>query len=117
MQRDARAFLWDACEAADAIMAFTQGRSLDDYLNDRLLRSAVERQFEILGEALHQLSRHAPETARSIPELSDVVGFRNILVHGYAVIDHPTVWRTVQQDLPDLRQRLQSLWDDFDGRA
>jgi uncharacterized protein with HEPN domain len=55
MRREPRAYLWDVREAADTILEFTRGLGLDDYLADRKLRSAVERQFEILGEALNQL--------------------------------------------------------------
>lgn len=52
MDRDPRAYLWDARDSADAIAEFVTGRTLNDYLADRMLRSAVERQFEIVGEAL-----------------------------------------------------------------
>jgi uncharacterized protein with HEPN domain len=52
MKRDPRAYLWDAKQAVDAIRQFTSGKSLADYVTDQMLRSAVERQFEIIGEAL-----------------------------------------------------------------
>jgi len=55
MQRDPRAYLWDAREAAAAILEFVEGKTFEDYARDRLLRSAVERQFEIIGEALNLL--------------------------------------------------------------
>lgn len=51
MRRDPRSFLWDAREAADAIESFAQARTFQDYMSDRMLRSAIERQFEIIGEA------------------------------------------------------------------
>jgi len=53
MRRDPRAWLWDVHNGAGLILAFTQDKSLDDYLCDVMLRSAVERQFEIIGEALN----------------------------------------------------------------
>ena len=53
MRRDPRAWLWDVHNGAELILAFTQDKSLDDYLCDVMLRSAVERQFEIIGEALN----------------------------------------------------------------
>lgn len=53
MQRDPRAYLWDVREAAGAILEFIAGKTFEDYAGDRLLRSAVERQFEIIGEALN----------------------------------------------------------------
>ncbi len=63
MRRDARTYLWDAQAAVEHILEFTRGRSLDDYLADAMLRAAVERQFEIIGEALNQLRRDAPAIA------------------------------------------------------
>jgi uncharacterized protein with HEPN domain len=111
MDRDPRAFLWDAKDSADAITEFVRGRTLDDYVADRMLRSAVERRFEIIGEALSQLQKAAPELARQIPELAQAIAFRNILIHGYTTINDQTVWRTVQESLPALRERLSALLD------
>jgi len=111
MERDPRAYLWDAREAADAIAAFAQGRTLDDYLADRMLRSAIERQFEIIGEALRQLEKIAPHLARELPELRQAVAFRNILIHGYTSINDQTVWRTVRESLPALRAGIAALLD------
>ena len=76
-----------------------------------MLRAAVERQFEIIGEALLQLEKTAPDLARELPELSQAIAFRNILIHGYATIDDRTVWRAVQEGLPALRARLAELLD------
>ncbi len=119
MRRDPRAYLWDVRDAADAIRSFTLGRSLDDYLTDRMLRSAVERQFEIVGEALNQLRRINPGLASRIPELSRIIGFRNALIHGYDEIDSPGVWRVVEVevevDLPPLCERVSGLLDELGG--
>ena len=60
MRRDPRGFLWDARAATDAIVAFTRGRSFDDYAGDLMFRSAAERQFEIIGEAVNQRSLADP---------------------------------------------------------
>ena len=109
MQRDPRAWLWHVQEAADAITEFTSGMSEDDYLADKLVRAAVERQFEVIGEALNLLSRHAPELAGQIPRLPAIIGFRNLLIHGYAVVDDRTVWHNVQENLPRLRATVDEL--------
>ena len=92
MPRDPGKYLYDMLRACQQIHAFTAGLSFDDYLNTSLVRSAVERQFEILGEALNQLRHHAPQLTESVPEKSKIIRFRNILIHGYFVIDHEIVW-------------------------
>jgi uncharacterized protein with HEPN domain len=109
MVRDPRALIWDAREAAAAVAEFCAGRSAEDYLADRLLRSAVERQCEILGEALGRLARLAPDLAARIPELPRAVAFRNLLIHGYATVDDATVWRIATEDVPVLAARLDAL--------
>jgi uncharacterized protein with HEPN domain len=72
----------------------------------------VERQFEILGEALNRLDRLDAALAARIPDLRHIVAFRNILIHGYAVIDRARVWRAVQDDLPRLRATLDGILAD-----
>lgn len=109
MERDPRSFLWDVRESADAILRFTEGRSLDDYLADDMLSAAVERHFEIIGEALNRLAKTAPNIAARIPDLANAVAFRNLLIHGYATVDHGIVWRTAREDLPSLRQVIIDL--------
>src|SRR5579862_5746217 len=76
MQHDPRAWLWDVRQAADSIAAFVQGRSFADYAADLMLRSAVERQFEIAGEARNRLSRETPEIAAQLPDLRRAVAMR-----------------------------------------
>lgn len=73
------------------------------------LRSAVERQFEILGEALHRLSRQAPEVAARITGVSHMIAFRHILVHGYDVVDPEILWDIIPQDLPVLCEQAEAL--------
>ena len=63
-------------------------------------RSAVERQFEIMGETLVQLSRLAPELAARIPEHRRQIAFGNILIHRYYDIDDDIVWEAAQLKLP-----------------
>jgi len=79
------------------------------YLDDLLRRRAVEREFEIVGEALNRLSRVDPETARRIPELKDAVGLRNILIHDYAEIHDERIYQTAVRDLPKLVLVLKTL--------
>ena len=108
MLHNPRAWLWDVRQAADSIAAFIQGRSFADYTADLMLRSA-ERQFEIAGEALNRLSREAPEIAAQLPDLRRAVAMRNALIHGYREVDNATVWETIHEDLPALREQVEAL--------
>jgi uncharacterized protein with HEPN domain len=109
MQHDPRAFLWDAQQAAEAIIQFTAGLDAAGYRASPLVRSAVERQFEIIGEALNRLSKEAPDLAGRIPSLPKIVAFRNVLIHGYLVIDDGRVWEIVNTLLPSLRATVTAL--------
>jgi len=112
MERDPRAYLWDAREAAEAILEFTADKTYEDYRSERMLRSAVERQFEIIGEALNQLCKINPQWADRIPDVPQIVAFRNLLIHGYASVNDLTVWRTAQESLPTLYACLTDLLDE-----
>jgi len=109
MRRDPRAFLWDALSAAEAIQGFVQGRDARQYAADALLHSAVERKFEIIGEALGQLAKVDEALAAHVPRLAQIIAFRNVLIHGYAVVNHETVWNVVEDALPELVAALRRL--------
>lgn len=106
---ESRKYLWDALQAAERIVRFTSEATYDAYRDNEVLRSAVERQFEILGEALGQLSRRDRETAARIPDLNRIVAFRNVLAHGYDTVDDEVVWGLLESRLPELRATLQRL--------
>lgn len=80
MAREAKKYLFDAREAAKRIATFTASKSLGDYRRDDLLKSAVERQFEIIGEALAQLHKVDPAIASQVPDYQRIIAFRNILI-------------------------------------
>lgn len=109
MPADATKYLWDAREAAARIARFAQGKSLDDYLADELLRAAIERQFTILGEALGRLRQLDPATAERITDLPRAVALRNLLVHAYADIDDHIVWGVVTGQIARLRSEMEAL--------
>ncbi|WP_367619121.1 DUF86 domain-containing protein [Brachybacterium sp.] len=77
MQPESPTYLWDARRAAGLVHQFVSGRTFVEYTDDSMLRSAVERQFEIVGEALNRLRRVDPETAAQIPDLARIIAFRN----------------------------------------
>jgi uncharacterized protein with HEPN domain len=112
MQPESRKLLWDALQAANLIAQFLAGHSFERYADDDLVRSAVERKLEIIGEALAQLRQRDANTAARIPELRRVAAFRNMIVHGYASLDHRVVWGIIEGSLPGLRVTLAQLLDE-----
>lgn len=74
-----------------------------------MLRSAIERQFEIIGEALSQAFYHFPELEEEITAGRQIVAFRNRLIHAYASVDPAVVWGVIEEDLPVLRSEVEEL--------
>ena len=108
-RREPRAFLYDISVACARIDAFTHGIDLERYRGDALIRSAVERQFEIIGEALNRLSQSDPELAGRITSVSRIVAFRNRLIHGYATVSDDVVWGVIESSLPLLEDEIAGL--------
>lgn len=109
MRLETKKLLYDIDQAAAHIARFAEGRSLDDYRSDPFLRSAVERQFEIIGEALNRLSRTDPDTAERIHEYRRIVSFRNALIHGYDAVSDDVVWGILETNLPTLHREVSEL--------
>ena len=84
-------------------------KSLDDYLADALLRAGVERLLTIIGEALQQALKVDPSLAPKITDARKIVNFRNGLVHGYAAVEHETVWGVLENDVPSLEREIHAL--------
>lgn len=103
MDRDPRSYLFDVREAADAILEFIAAVDMQGYASSALIHSAVERKFEIIGEALNLLAKSDPVLAATIPEVRRIIAFRNLLIHGYAAVDHERVWAIANELLPGLR--------------
>ena len=101
-------------EAASTIEQFTAGLDADGYSRTPLVYSAVERKFEIIGEALNQLAKVRPDLAARIPYLPQIVAFRNQLIHGYARVDHDTVWEVIQHSLPQLKAAVGALLQELE---
>lgn len=100
---------YDAREAARAIRRFAAGRSYDDYCTDEMLSSAIERKFEIIGEALARIRRQRPDDLRLIGKWPAIIGFRNILAHAYEHIEDAVVWGIVTEQLPRFIEQLEAI--------
>ena len=109
METEARACLNDVLDAAGALHEFTFGKTFADYIDDHLLRSATERQFGIIGEAISRLSKIDEPTANRITDYRRIISFRNILIHEYDSVDNQVVWNALQYTLPVLVLEVEAL--------
>jgi uncharacterized protein with HEPN domain len=109
LPHETKKYFFDIAEACDRIAQFTAGKTFSDYQNDPLLRSAVERQFEIVGEALCQAIRHDSNVAELISNSSRIISFRNRLIHGYSTISDNVVWGVIETNLPLLTREVNDL--------
>jgi uncharacterized protein with HEPN domain len=106
--KDDRVYLWDMLTATRAVVDFTRGRTLADYESDLLLRSAVERQIEIIGEAARRVSKGFQEAHSEIP-WRPIQAQRHVLAHDYGEIKHERIWRVAEAHIPQLIGLLEPL--------
>lgn len=109
MRNEGLKLLTDIREALAEIEAFTAGIDLARYEADSLRRAAVERKFEIIGEACNRLSLRDEVTFEKITHAPQIIGFRNRLIHGYDAVDHAIVWDVVKTKLPLLKEEIDLL--------
>jgi len=107
--RDPAKYLYDMLSSCDFLIAFTAGKTLAQYREDRAFRSAVERELQIIGEALLQLDRYYPDIAARVPDHLNIIGFRHVLVHGYHALNPVTVWNAIETKLVSLKAALEAL--------
>lgn len=109
MKRGPCSFLADVIDAGNAILAAVNGNDLDDYDQNRLIRSSVEREFIIIGEALSQLARQDQALFAQIELAPEIISFRNKLTHEYVKVNNALVWGVIETELPPLIQRCRQL--------
>lgn len=109
MPRDARIYLHDVLASCRAIDGFVEGKTLEDYEADLLLRSGVERQLSIIGEAVNRAVKLEPDLRERITSARQIIGFRNLLVHAYAAVSAPVVWSILEVYLPTLKLEVEML--------
>ncbi|MFP4393663.1 MAG: DUF86 domain-containing protein [Anaerolineales bacterium] len=112
MELAAKKLVYDVDQAVNLITEFTADKEFEDYATDVMLRSAVERQFEIVGEALNRLKQVDMQLLSRISDYHRIIGFRNVLAHGYDVVSDEIVWDIIQNRLPLLRQEIDEIkWE------
>ena len=115
MQPKTPKLLEDIRDAAAFVLEAVRDKSLADYRSDRLLRQAIERNFEIIGEAIKRLAQDDPAAAGRIGDHRHIIAFRNVLIHGYDLVDHSLVWHTIEQKLPTLLLQVTDLLSSASG--
>ncbi len=108
--RSERPYLLDVLEAADAIASFVRGFTVDAFVRDDLVRSAVLHKLTVIGEAIANVP---PEFRNRHPsvEWREIVAFRNFAVHVYFAVDWQIVWTTATIDVPELRAKIARIRD------
>ena len=109
MPRDERAYLADIIESCEAIQSAILNLDLQGYQRNRLVRSSVEREFIIIGEALAAIARIAPAVFETITRARRIVDFRNQLTHEYPTVDDALVFAIAETDVPILRRESAEL--------
>jgi uncharacterized protein with HEPN domain len=104
-------YLGHILQAIASIDEYTAGMNEAAYVGDKKTQDAVVRNFEVVGEACNNIAKHHPLFAKEHSDVPWSVAYemRNSLSHGYFMVDHGIVWRTIHVDLPALRQMIEKL--------
>jgi uncharacterized protein with HEPN domain len=96
-------------EQGRVILSFVSGMTFEIYVSDDKTKLAVERSFEIIGEALNRAYKLDPETIDSITDYRKIISFRNILAHCYDSVEDRLVWGVIEESLPSLLSDVMNL--------
>jgi uncharacterized protein with HEPN domain len=108
MQHKIRKYLFDIRISIDSINEYLDNRrSFDEYTANKQLRRSVERELEIIGEAVNKILQHNPDI--SIGSARKIVSLRNRVIHAYDSVDNETVWSIVINHLPKLKEDIEKL--------
>lgn len=111
MRFESKKLLYDVMRSIELLEQFTLGKTFEDYSKDALLRSGVERQLEIIGEALSKIAKVDSDCALHISEYQKIIALRNILIHEYAQVDNYIVWDILETKLSILRDEVMPLFE------
>ena len=106
-ERDA-AYLWDIVNAVRELTRFLAGKPFSDLTSDRVLRLAVERELEIIGEAARRVSQGFRDEHAEVP-WSSIIGLRNVLAHEYGDVKLERIWVIGTERVPELAATLEPL--------
>ena len=107
MRHNSQKLYEDILRAINETQSFCHGKSFDEFKADRGLQLAVERELEIIGEALIRLRRDHPSLAACIADIDKIIGLRNVLAHGYDILEYEILWDVVENKLQNLKRDIQ----------
>jgi uncharacterized protein with HEPN domain len=110
-QPDVRAFLWDIRNGCELLENIAATKTFDEYTADVILRMAVERQFEIIAEALKNVLRTDPAVGARITAAPQILAFRNRIAHDYWRVIGATVWAVMHDHVPVLHREVAQILD------
>lgn len=109
MDLEIKKSLYDILQAGKDISKFTLGMEFHEFQTNGMVQAAVERKFEIIGEALSRIGHSNPDVLAEITHYERIIGFRNIIAHGYDVVDVEIVWEAIKDYLPTLLGEVKKL--------
>jgi len=109
MKHDPFVCVEDAIKACELIIKFAEGIEIEQYFTDLKTKAAVEREFEILGEALNRIKKIDVQLLDHIDNWREIIGFRNVIAHGYDVVEDEIVWDSIQNNIPVLLAQLNQI--------
>jgi len=108
MELEIKKFLYDIRESIESIENYLgDKRNFNVYLSDKMLRRAVEREFEIIGEAMNRIEKI--DSTINISSKKQIINMRNRVIHGYDKIDNEIIWGTIVRHLPTLKIEIDIL--------
>lgn len=109
MQHKKQKLIYDVLYAIEEIESFIDHKSLMDFVGDRFLQAAIERKIEIIGEALRRLCSIDQTVAENISDVERIIGMRNIIAHGYDVVEPEIIWTAIEKHIPILKEEISKI--------
>ena len=109
MQPEVKKYLHDVLIAIDEVMSFVSKSEFQDLFSDRMLQAAVEREFEIIGEALNKITKIDKNCLKDVHDVKRIIGLRNIIIHGYDMIDYEILWDAATDKVQQLKEEIQKI--------
>ncbi|MEZ4526091.1 MAG: HepT-like ribonuclease domain-containing protein [Desulfobacterales bacterium] len=106
MKHDPKVCFLDVLNACQQILNFSENMTFEEYSSNDLVKSAVERKFEIIGEALNRVKKIDVTQLESVADFEQIIGFRNVIAHGYDSISDRIVWDAINDSIPMLIKEI-----------